>query len=94
MAKSSLNRFLSYKKALRKRNIEKNLYSIQKEEDFMYDNLHQYSKNNFHTHRPRKTKNKGKRRFQKGNYSLYVNWKHSDKKNILQLEDQLLDMEV
>jgi len=65
MAKSSLNRFLSYKKALRKRNIEKNLYSIQKEEDFMYDNLNQYSKNNFHTHRPRKTKKQREKKISK-----------------------------
>jgi hypothetical protein len=59
-----------------------------------YDNLHQYSKNKVHCSCPMcspKSKNKGKRRQNRKNYQPSYNWKHSDLKRLLALEDQIED---
>lgn len=71
------NRYLSKKKALRKRNIDRQLSYDGSE---MYDNLHQYSKNKIHCSCPMcsaKTRNKGKRRIAKC-YAPSINYKISD----------------
>ena len=77
MAKSSRNRAMSLKKALRKRRISKTIYCFP-----YYNNLHQYSKNKIHCScsdcNP-KTARDG-----------YTN---TDKKKLLNLEEQLNEEE-
>lgn len=74
------NRYLSKKKALRKRNID---HQTNRGEVMMYDNLHQYSKNKIHCSCPccsAKTRNKGKRRHGAGGWEPSINYKISDLK--------------
>lgn len=87
MAKSSRNRAMSVKKALRKRKIDNAISSVP-----YYNNLHQYSKNKIHCscfYCSSKSKNKGKRRQLHANYAPSINWKISDKKKIISLEESL-----
>ena len=56
-----------------------------------YDNLHQYSKNPIHCSCPDcspKTRNKGHRRYKAGNYSRAINYKMSDLRRQLIMDDQ------
>ena len=63
-----------FKKAIRKRKLAKEVYwadPMNPEKWEWYDNLHQYSKNKIHcscSHCSSKTKNKGHRRKNHGNY--------------------------
>ena len=87
MAKSSRNRAMSLKKALRKRRISNTIYYFP-----YYNNLHQYSKNKIHCscgYCVSKTKNKGKKRHLHANYAPSVNWSISDKKKIMSLDESL-----
>ena len=80
-----------FSKALRKRNISNRVYGFD-----VYENLHQYSKNQIHCSCPccsEKTKNKGHRR-QKGNYNRSVNYKHSDKIKIDKLNNQINELSL
>ena len=70
------NRAMTWRKAMRKRRLDKAISYCP-----MYDNLHQYSKNKLHCSCPMcsaKTRNKGKRRYHKGNYAKAINYKVSD----------------
>ena len=77
-------RKLNVKKAIRKRKLAKELYTLDWESGWeCYNNLHQYSKNKIHCSCPlcrAKTKKK------KSKYGSFErngkNWKHSDKKKI------------
>lgn len=74
------NRDVSRRKALRKKRITEHYYWHRNGEPY-YDNLHQYSKNKIHCSCPMcsaKTRNKGKRRYHKGNYAKAINYKVSD----------------
>ena len=74
------NRDVSKRKALRKRQIIRNIYCWSENPDY-YDNLHQYSKNKIHcscAQCSKKTRNKGYRRTAKKNYNRSINWKKSD----------------
>ena len=87
MAKSSRNRAMSLKKALRKRRISNTIYYFP-----YYNNLHQYSKNKIHCscgYCVSKSKNKGKKRHLHANYAPSVNWSISDKKKIMSLDKSL-----
>ena len=87
------NRDVSRRKALRKKRISDNFWPGAAEHPY-YDNLHQYSKNKIHCSCPicsPKSKNKGKRRQNRKNYQPFYNWKHSDLKRLLALEDQIED---
>ena len=88
-------RKMAYKKALRKRKITREVYYISYPNWEYYDNLHQYSKNKIHCSCPdcsEKTRNKGRKRQRKGNYSRSINYKHSDLKKIREIDewDELL----
>lgn len=76
----AFKRDMMWKKALRKRRLERGFWRYADEHPY-YDNLHQYSKNKIHCSCPicsAKTRNKGKRRYRKGNYSRALNYKVSD----------------
>ena len=72
-------RSMMWNKAIRKRRIASQYwYGVEYP---YYDNLHQYSKNKIHCSCPwcsAKTRNKGKRRYHKGNYNRALNYKASD----------------
>ena len=85
------NRRISIIKALRKRRIDREVYSYwYGDRDYgFYNNLHQYSKNKIHcscSMCSAKTKNKGRRK--KNWWAPSRNYKHSDIKKIQKLEYQ------
>lgn len=85
------NRYKMFSKALRKRNISNRVYGYD-----VYENLHQYSKNQIHCSCPccsEKTKNKGHRR-KKGNHNRSINYKHSDKIKIDKLNNQINELSL
>lgn len=86
------NRDVSFRKAMRKKRISDHYWANR--DHSYYDNLHQYSKNKIHcscSMCSRKTKNKGKRREKRGNYSRSYNYKASDLRKLLSLDDQIRD---
>lgn len=100
MSGRAYNRDVSRRKALRKRRIAREIYRFWKrygaEDDNWeyFDNLHQYSKNAIHCSCPAcssKTRNKGKRRYKAGNYSPHVNYKASDLRKIIAMDQDELE---
>jgi hypothetical protein len=90
---SAYNRDVSRRKALRKRRIAEEVYYGGKEHPY-YDNLHQYSKNKIHCSCPScssKTRNKGKRRYKAGNYMRHINYKVSELKRQIAMDDEELE---
>ena len=96
----SYNRDVSRRKAIRKRRIARQIYRFWKrygaeDENWEYfDNLHQYSKNSIHCSCPAcssKTRNKGKRRYKSGNYAPHVNYKASDLRKIISMDEDELE---
>lgn len=86
---SARNRDVSRRKALRKRRLAKALSYDGME---YYDNLHQYSKNKIHCSCPacsRKTRNKGRR--DRKNYDRSINYKASDLRKVLTMDDDMFD---
>ena len=84
------NRDISKRKALRKRQIARNVYR-QDNSDY-YDSLHQYSKNKIHcscAQCSKKTRNKGYRITAKKNYNRSINWKKSD---LIKIETMSADL--
>lgn len=82
---------MSYLKAKRKKRISKFFWYGRDFVDY-YDNLHQYSKNKIHCSCPLcqvKTKNKGHRRYKKGNYNPSLNYKYSELKRQISMDDEL-----
>ena len=72
------NRYVSKKKALRKRKIDRQIHYDSHE---LYDNLNQYSKNKIHCSCPMcspKTRNKGNRRHGARGWEHSINYKISD----------------
>ena len=85
------NRDVSRRKALRKRRIARAYNSPNSSAGDYYSNLHQYSKNKVHCscHMcSAKTRNKGKRRQLSGNYAPSINYKHSDLKKQVAMDDE------
>lgn len=73
------NRDVSCRKAIRKKRISEQWYWGKSHP--YYDNLHQFSKNKIHCSCPncsQKTRNKGRRRYAKGNYYPALNYRASD----------------
>lgn len=87
----AFNRDVSYRKAVRKRRIAREVYSWSNNPEWeYYDNLHQYSKNKIHCSCPNcseKTRNKGHRRKNVGNYDRSINHKHSELKKIKEISE-------
>lgn len=86
------NRDVSKRKAMRKRRIAR--YGWWGRNHDYYDNLHQYSKNKIHCSCPccnSKTRNKGARRQMRGNYQRSLNYKASDLRKILAMDEELLE---
>lgn len=86
------NRDVSFRKAMRKKRISDHYWSSR--DHSYYDNLHQYSKNKIHcscSMCSRKTRNKGKRREKRGNYSRSLCYKASDLRRILSMDDKMRD---
>lgn len=89
----SYNRYVSKKKAIRKRRISNEVCSWGSSE--YYDNLHQYSKNKIHCschYCQSKTRNKGRRRQRHANYTRHLNYRHSELIRQLDMDDQLKEM--
>lgn len=85
----AFNRDVSIRKALHKKRISEYRYWYANSRIPYYDNLHQYSKNKIHCSCPicsAKTKNKGHRRYSKGNYNKSYNYKISDLRKQMALE--------
>ena len=81
-------RDMMWKKALRKKRIAAQFWYGRNVGEY-YDNLHQYSKNKIHCSCPdcsAKTRNKGKRRYRKGNYNRALNYKTSDLRKIMAMD--------
>ena len=80
-------RDLMWRKARRKQRLDHELSYYP-----FYNNLHQYSKNKIHCSCPDcspKTRNKGyRRRHKHGNYSRSINYKMSDLRRWLMMDDQ------
>lgn len=87
---SAYNRDVSRRKALRKRRIAREIYPYM-DRDY-YDNLHQFSKNKIHCDCPMcspKTRNKGRR--DKKNYQRALNYKASELKRQISMDDEELE---
>ncbi len=85
------NRDVSYRKAMRKKRISDHYWSTYSMGHSYYDNLHQYSKNKIHcscSMCSRKTKNKGSRRYKPGNYSRSHNYKASDLRMLISMDEK------
>ena len=87
------NRDVSIRKARRKRRIDQQHKTSWNngEPVAWYDNLHQYSKNKIHCSCPScssKTRNKGKRRYKAGNYMRHLNYKVSELKRQISMDDE------
>ena len=84
------NRDVSHRKALRKKRLSKEVCWSPKGWEY-YDNLHQFSKNKIHCSCPScssKTRNKGKRRYKAGNYMRHLNYKVSELKRQISMDDE------
>ena len=93
MRTKAFNRYQSYVKAKRKQQLAKDIYYDGVNHPY-YNNLHQYSKNKIHCSCcmcAAKTRNKGSRRTQHANYASSINYKHSDLRKQMQLDEQLRD---
>ena len=90
------NRDVSIRKALRKRRISKEVQNnsyADKDREY-YDNLHQLSKNKIHCSCPccsAKTRNKGHRRYKHGNYNRNLNYKASELRRLLAMDEEEME---
>ena len=90
MRSRAYNRDISYRKAIRKRRLDRECSHYP-----YYTNLHQYSKNKIHCSCPmcsRKTKNKGRKRLKPGNYDKSISYKLPDLKTQLSMDDQVYEL--
>ena len=90
---SAYNRDVSKRKAIRKRRIAEEIYPGEKSNPW-YDNLHQYSKNKIHCSCPMcstKTRNKGHRRYKAGNYNRNLNYKASELRRLLAMDEEEME---
>ena len=100
MSGRAYNRDVSRRKALHKRRIAREIYRYWKrygtDDDNWeyYNNLHQYSKNSIHCSCPAcssKTRNKGRRRYKAGNYAPHINYKASDLRKMISMDEDELE---
>lgn len=93
------NRDVSKRKAMRKRRLARDIYHawetwLRGEGWEYYDNLHQYSKNKIHCSCPMcstKTRNKGHRRNKSGNYNRNLNYKASELRRLLAMDEEEME---
>ena len=89
------NRDVSIRKALRKRRLAREIYrSWSNLEQEYYDNLHQFSKNKIHCSCSccsTKTRNKGHRRNKTGNYNRNLNYKASELRRLLTMDEEEME---
>lgn len=89
------NRDVSIRKALRKRRLAREIYHSQNNPKWeYYDNLHQFSKNKIHCSCPccsTKTRNKGHRRYKPGNYNRNLNYKASELRRLLAMDEEEME---
>ena len=88
------NRHKSLVKAKRKQKISRSIYSSPYSSGDFYNNLHQYSKNKIHCSCPLcsiKTRNKGRRTKNPGNYSPNINYSRQDLRTQLSMDDMEKD---
>ena len=89
------NRDVSIRKALRKKRLAREIYrSWSNLEQEYYDNLHQFSKNKIHCSCPCcsiKTRNKGHRRNKIGNYNRNLNYKTSELRRLLTMDEEEME---
>lgn len=93
------NRDVSKRKAMRKRRLARTIYHTWEtwprgEEWEYYDNLHQYSKNKIHcscSMCSTKTRNKGRRRYKAGNYNRNLNYKASELRRLLAMDEEEME---
>ena len=86
------NRDVSKRKALSRRQLARKIYPHD-DRDY-YDNLHQYSKNKIHCSCPMcstKTRNKGHRRNKSGNYNRNLNYKASELRRLLAMDEEEME---
>ena len=86
-------RDMMWRKALRKRRLASSFWKNADKYPY-YDNLHQYSKNKIHCSCPicsAKTRNKGARRYRKGNYNRALNYKISDLRKQIAMDFDMYD---
>ena len=91
MRSRAYNRDISYRKAIRKRRLDRECSYYPP----YYTNLHQYSKNKIHcscSSCSRKTRNKGRKRFKYGNYDKSISYKLTDLKTQLSMDDQVYEL--
>ena len=89
MRNEAEKRHNDWRKAIRKRNIVRDIYGW---DEGWYDNLHQYSKNKIHCSCPLcASKTRGKTVKKTGGPG--ENWSIQDEKRIEEMNDQLLDNE-
>lgn len=85
---SARRRDLMWRKARHKQRLD---HKLSWNGYYFYNNLHQYSKNKIHcscSMCSEKTRNKGHRRWKAGNYSRSINYKISDLRRWLMMNDQ------
>ena len=89
------NRDVSIRKALRKRRLAREIYHSQNNPKWeYYDNLHQFSKNKIHCSCPccsTKTRNKGHRRYKAENYNRNLNYKASELRRLLAMDEEEME---
>ena len=89
------NRDVSIRKAHRKRRLAREIYhSWGSSDQEYYDNLHQFSKNKIHCSCPccsTKTRNKGHRRYKPGNYNRNLNYKASELRRLLAMDEEEME---
>ena len=85
------NRYVSRRKALRKRRIAREIYPNGDKCPY-YDNLHQYSKNKIHCSCSAKTRNKGKHRYKNENYFRHLNYKTSELRRIIAMDQDIYEI--
>ena len=89
MRPTAEKRHNDYKKAIRKRKIDRELDAASIYHHDWYDNLHQYSKNKIHCSCPwcsPRTRNKGRHRNTK-NYAPSINYKMMDKRRQMAMDE-------
>ncbi len=91
MRNKAEKRHNDWRKAIRKRNIVRDIYGWN---EGWYDNLHQYSKNKIHCSCPMcSAKTNNKHRSGARGWEPSENWSIHDEKRIEEMKDQILDNE-
>lgn len=85
----------NWRKAIRRRRIERAIRLQYFQVKDQYDNLHQYSKGRIKTYYTRyhKTSNCGRKRRIHANYAPSTNWSARDKRRVQEMEEQTQELD-